>query len=455
MSLIKKRGFSILELVVSFALLSITLVFSLQLYAFNEDSIIVGKAKVKLMERATYEMKTLSNFAETNFDELVSSSTLTEGITVTIVVKESDPLIKHVTINASFATSSGRFLPTVLLERTFYNLDRRREQGSCTIVESDDWKNPSIIDSVQLSGSSTATSLKVQNGIAYVGANSSKLSDPDLYIYDVSDPTQLQLLGSLNTGPGIIDLTLSYPYLFLANTSINAQLQIIDISDPKTPKIKSSLKLQGFNDGGYVGNAVSLYKNIVALGTKKSDGPELHFIDVTDPLLPLEKGAYEFGAGINSLWQEKNYVYVATPLDEELTILSILDIEKPKYVGGFNAAGLSGNGKSIYKLGNMYVGRTIGKGEFLKLDTTNHDEPKLLSSTTLSTSIDALYIREGFAFLGTIDPKAQFQIWRTDTTPSFLSSLELNGRATDIGCDNKTVFVTTSGTEALYSITNK
>ncbi len=442
------RAFSILELIIAFSVLSITLVFGLQLYAFNQDALAHGTAKEKLLGIAVTAIKT-------DFDSLVSTSTETDGTTLSVIVNNLDPFIKLAKIKASRPYGFPPRSMEINLERTFYDMGNKEEQSSCSVRFNHTWNVPIIDDSISLSGSSTATSIKVQEGIAYVGANSPKASDPDLYIFDVSDPGNLRLLSTLNTGPGVMAVSLSWPNLFLANTSINSQLQIVDVSYSLVPTLKTSFKLPGsFNDNSYVGNSIAVNKNIIALGTRKSADPELHFIDISDTAIPVEQGYYELNAGVNAIWLSGIKAYVATPLDEELITISLKDISNPTYLGGFNADGLSGNGKSLYKLGTLYLGRTIGRGELLLLQE-NGGEVSLHSSTTLNTSINSIFVRDSYIFLGTIDPQSQFQIWKMDRSlmPQLESKLELSGKATGIDCDKETIFVTTSDSPSLYSIT--
>ncbi len=98
------------------------------------------------------------------------------------------------------------------------------------------------------------TDIKVKGKYLYLSTNSSKASDLDLYIYDISDFDHLILVSSLNTGPGISSMQIVGNYIYLANKSINAQLQVIDATDLSHLKLISSIKLPGiYNDNTTIG----------------------------------------------------------------------------------------------------------------------------------------------------------------------------------------------------------
>jgi type II secretory pathway pseudopilin PulG len=452
------KGFSILELMIAFAVLSLCLTFSLNLWFFNQNSVTAGENREMLLSRVLQVMAAMATSSQTHFADIVSTSTFIEGVLTKTDVQSLDPFTKTATVTASIPRGfSGTILP-VLLHRTFYDFSRKAEQSSCATSFKLDWKNPFIMSTAFLSGSSTATSVKVQHEIAYVGANSALQSDPDLYIFAVSDPHSMKLLSSLNTGPGIESLALAWPYLFLANTSINAQLQVVDVSDPRNPILRLSFKLPGgFKDIGYVGNTLSYNRGLLALGTRKSLGPEVHLLNASNPLNPIEVAAYEAGSTINNIWLGDTSLYIATPLDEEFSILSISSAQQLQYSGGYNAQGLSGSGLSLYQLGStMYLGRTVGEQELIALNTSSSSLPAVQSSVAVKSSVEGLLIRNPFLFLTSIDSAKQFEVWTIDSSSAFhqLRTLKLSSRGTAIDCDGEELFVATDGNPALYNLSS-
>jgi hypothetical protein len=425
---------SITELLVAFGLLTFVLVFNLQLSFFNEDSFNKAKVKADLLENVVETLNALDDEARENFDTL--NYPLAK-------IKSLDPLIKEVEINN----------PLISFKRKYFNEERKREQNSCALNFVKDWKSPQVIAMASLSGSSTATAIKISGEFAYIAANSPKAIDPDLYIFDISDPSQPLLVTTLNTGPGLNDLELSWPYLYLANTSINSQLQVVDVNNAESPILKGSYKLPGeYKDEGFIGNTLAIYGNTLAIGTKKSDNNELHFYNIENPENIIYKSSFEINTLVNSILLRDKKAYVATALSEELKILDISNIEQPGYLSGYNGPSSLVSAKSLYYLDELYLGRTSGLEELTILSTAS-STPRVISTSTLKTTIERIFAREGFLFLATSSLVEQFQIWkRSLDVLEKISSLTLSGRALDMDCVDETFFVVTNSSPTLYVI---
>ena len=103
------------------------------------------------------------------------------------------------------------------------------------------------IDSVAVLGSvdlgDMAEDVVVSGSYAYVG-----LGDTGLKIVDVSNPMALETVATIETY--VHDIAVSEPYAFMSDGPLN----VIDISDPTTPVVISSLDV---GLGGIEGMAVS------------------------------------------------------------------------------------------------------------------------------------------------------------------------------------------------------
>ena len=182
------------------------------------------------------------------------------------------------------------------------------------------------------------------------------------------------------------------------------------------------------------------------LGLKKSSAPELHVIDVSDPLNPKEVGQWEANTTIHSIIANNNIVYIASPDDAELILLDSHDLSNINKISSWNAPGSSGNGKSLYQDGQtIYLGRTLGNGEFSILDVASSTEIKSLLTLSLKTSVEDILIASTTAFLATLDTAKQFQVWNvTDKArPILESSIKLAASPVALACDGQTIYIAT------------
>ncbi|MHA2365786.1 MAG: LVIVD repeat-containing protein [Candidatus Hodarchaeales archaeon] len=132
-----------------------------------------------------------------------------------------------------------------------------------------------LVELGQIVTGGVAYDIQVIDNLAYLAAGS-------LFIIDVSDPVNPQVIGSYTDGTGTTeDLCIIDDLAFVAGGSDG--LEIINISDPSNP-----VEIGSFNDG-------SQAHEVSVLGTYAfvADGEDgLEVIDVSDPLNPTEVTQY-------------------------------------------------------------------------------------------------------------------------------------------------------------------
>ena len=91
-------------------------------------------------------------------------------------------------------------------------------------------------------------------------------------------------------------------------------------------------------------------------------------------------------------------------------------------MGGYDAVGGSGNGKSLYAVGDsLYLGRTVGGTEFLILNNSNPataDPPGLVAlggKPDVDESVNGLVVRDYLSFLLT---NSQLRVLKTNVPAS-------------------------------------
>jgi hypothetical protein len=327
----------------------------------------------------------------------------------------------------------------------------------CTPL-SGNWENPQIISTIDTGPANPSTAVAVKSNLLYITADSAAQSKPDFFIFDISDNKNPQLLSSLNTGPGLSSIQIAGNYAYVGNTSINGQLEIINISNPAQPVLMKTYKLPGvYSDNTTITNTLIYSKTKIYLGTAKSQIAEFHIIDVSDPLIPQELGSFEINAGINALAIKNSAVFVASPANEEIKILDVSAPGAIRQIGGFDAPGGSGNGKSLSRFtSTLYLGRTVGGNELYSLNIENPNSPQILGSKILGTSINGLAVADNTGFLITNDTNKKLQIWSMNepNNMNLKSTLSPAGTLTGIACQHNTLYITTSNPDGVVIVSS-
>jgi len=256
------------------------------------------------------------------------------------------------------------------------------------------WSNPQTLGTVDVGAGGQATDLDVLNKIVYLTSKASDKKKDDFFVIDVTDGQNPVVTGRINTGLGLNAVDAAGNYAYVANDDKNAQLQVIAITGPVVPDLKTNYRLGEDNaaceNDDKEGNTIFYYAQKVYLGTNKASGdPEFHIIDVSNPLNPTSLGCEEINEDVNAIYVKDNYAYLATS-GTELLVYNISDPANITLAGSFDAPGSSEDGKSIQLIGNtLYLGREQGGRH------DDHHELHILNVTDLS-NIQDLEFRRGY-----------------------------------------------------------
>lgn len=324
--------------------------------------------------------------------------------------------------------------------------------GDCaTMPPEHTWDNPEKTTSADTTPALLkATGLDEKNGFAYMSVDPTLATDPDFFIFNTETPaTQI---ATLNTGPGLSSIDVAGSYAYVANDSKNGQLQIIDISDPYHPILKTTLNvIPGGTDVNSVGNKVFYYDSKIYLGLKKNNYAEFYVIDT--PSLNI-LGSYEVGASVNAIYIKKDYAFIATPNTEELTVIDLNPSSSKfmKRVGGFDAPAGSGNGKSLQIIGDtLYLGRTVGNKEFYILNIENPTTPLVLGFYDVNSSINDLVVVGEYAFLITGLTGNELQILNIANPENItlVGKYNFTDKATNLDFADNRLFISNENQDAL------
>ncbi len=492
-----QRGFSTLEILIAFAILTLALT-SVILVAFGNQSVSVdSQTNSEAIAKAQTQLEIMRATAKTNFSTINlgvycddSSATQCPGlvdsyynrkITVTdcpIPDTNCKQVITDVTYSVSILRPQKVSLSTIVT-------DPQSALGGCSPTLSGDWTQPGMVsyefgkDLLVPQDSSSGfpiTSVQVFAGKLYVTVNNTQGNNlGTLFGFDISDPSKKpQFLFGIDNAPtvreGLNAIAVFGHYAYLANAYTDssaacsvgtncAQLQIVDLNDLAKPLV--NVKIPATTSGGKLAYGTSIFynKGYIYLGLAKASGSgsEFYIIDVgggglpASPTNPILKGNYPVHNGVNAIYVKDYYAYIASPNVENLTILDISNPLGPTRLTGYTPPGPlpdttdgigSDHGESVYiKDNTIYLGRTYGTTEFYML---NSPSASLIKSKDLGsgngTSINGLIIRENLAFLIT---NSQFQIWNTSGSISqYASPLDLpGGSGTAIGCKGNYIYV--------------
>ncbi len=447
-----QTGISTLEMLIALAILVVSVSTVIAVVFGNQSITLDAELSNQALNRAQAVLEAARASARDNFLGLSSATTTDTIYTKDLVVQDLDQYTKKVTSRVSWQTESR--LQKVELTTIVTDYHHAFGADTCSQTLSGDWTDPQLLGSFTVSGGNQGTDIDVFQKKAYLITDSAVATSPDLYILNVTDSANPAQLSVLNTGPGLRAIRAIGNYAFVANSSINAQLQVLGISNPSSPSKLKDFKV-GSGSGLGVGNSIFYVNNTVYLGLTKGNGQEFNVIDVTDPLHPVFKGGYETNTQVNAIWVSGKYAYLTTPATEELTILDVSNSANIVRAGGFDAAGGSGNGKSLYLLENkIYLGRTVGNQEFYVLEDSNPaTNLPSLGFKDINNSVNDLIVRSALAFLLTPGQLKIFDASNPSNITQWGSFLSLpSGAGATMDCELNLLYIAQHVSSALQII---
>lgn len=325
------------------------------------------------------------------------------------------------------------------------------------------WRNPLTLGSIDLGPGNGGTSLAVRNGLVYLTASASDAKKYDFFIVDATDGYNPIKRGSINTGPGLNSVAILDDYVYVANDTADAQLQIINISNPDFPILVSSLKLI---NGGGVGLAVAVQGNYVYVGTKGSGVQEFFVVDVSNPVSPSVVGSLEIGADVHDIFVYNDRVFLATSEDShEFIVVNASSPSNPHQAASVDLAGSSENGRAVYvnfQDNRAFIARSAGGNnpanpEIAVIDVTNPDALVTLGVMDFAADVNGVFAADNLLFLGTNMSNEEFQIFESadPANMTYYSGFNFPQMATDLAFENNTIYVSVRSNDALRIITSE
>ena len=173
--------------------------------------------------------------------------------------------------------------------------------------------------------------LSLSGNFAYVSTYISFIDSTELYIIDISDPTNPQKVGCYSTdaedGYGIRNIRSLQNHLYFVNK--RGELFILDVSDPLNPQEVPHLFTER------VGHFLISNNFIFA-----TDGKGFLIVDISDLSMPKVEAYYD-GGQVLGMITSGDYLYVAYG-EKGIRILDISNPSKPEEVGFWEGDSISG-----------------------------------------------------------------------------------------------------------------
>ncbi|KKW23303.1 MAG: hypothetical protein UY65_C0005G0005 [Parcubacteria group bacterium GW2011_GWA2_51_12] len=424
-------GFSTLEIMIALAVVVLS-VSAVILVSFGSQFMGVdAQTNDEAIYKAEAKLEQVRALSRSSFASVRSDGPVPDGMySLSTEVTDISPCAKYATVRVNWQNDI-RPLETALHTKLTSPADAHALAGDCAAEPpADGWTAPTTLGSADLTPSgSQATDLDVVGEYAYVTGVHANAASADFFVFDLDDPADPQLVGSLNTGKGLNAVDVAGSYAFVAHNATNTQLQVIDISNPAAPALISSASrtLPGVGASFPEGQSIYYYDNHVFIGTYETAGNEFHAYDVTDATNPQHLGSYSVNHNVHDIVVRGPYAYLAlSSTSDSAGELLILNVNNPlsiTEVGSYNPPGTHCYATALYALGTrLYVG--MGKmysqcdgalPDLYILDISLPFLPTFLGSADLGLGnnnfVSGMVVSGNLAFLSVSQPMAGFQVW--------------------------------------------
>jgi hypothetical protein len=311
-----------------------------------------------------------------------------------------------------------------------------------------DWSPPVSLSSYNAAGTQDALDVFSVGNYAYL------CDGTVMTILDMTTPANPTFVGSYTASSTVNHVYVDGTYAYLSTINNSAELTIVNISNPASPALASTVNLADTNDalttfvaGGfaYVGRAVD-----TTSGTN-----EFYIINVSNPNSPSTLGSINLTGNVNNIKVNGNFAYLATAVDTtEVVVINVTNKSAPTTAGSYNAAGtadgvdLGIQGTTLYL---AEVNNTSG-AEVFALSIATPSTPSLLGTYEVGGNVTGISPTANYLFLSTIVATRQFIVVNS-STPSSLTlraNVNLGVNANDIKFSGTYAYIaTTSDTQEM------
>ena len=316
----------------------------------------------------------------------------------------------------------GASVNSVVVKGDYAYLATDGNNKELTTIDVSNPGSPSIVDTNDIGGNANAFDVVVDDTELYL------VKGKYLYSFSLIDPAEPDYLDRINVDDKARELFLSENNVYIATEEDDAELQIVDVTNP------ANLNQIGEYDlpGNLKATDVYVLGNTAYISTQNNGGgPEFFIFEISDPSDPVYIGDYNFNETIHSFGIVGPYALVGTNfLNEELSVIDISVPASPSPVSGFDLSGyvlgMSANCSIIY------AATSSNDGEFFIISTEVADCGYASSGTLESSTFDtdsAQVTYNWLSFTGSqpIDTDIRFQIATSNNSTGPWSFVGPNG----------------------------
>lgn len=216
--------------------------------------------------------------------------------------------------------------------------------------------NPSSLsftNITNLPGNADANGLDVVGNRLYIVRATS--SDPELVVYDITNPSAPTLLGSIQDPNTLSKIIVDGSYAYIASSANSGELTIYNISNPASITFTSGLDLSSSTDG----TRLAWYGSRIAV----VQGAFIRLVNVANPLAPALLGSYV--AGTTATWisgdATNNYIFFTASGSPHFRVINVTNPLSPTVLGSQTYGGTLTNVYYDSVLNRAFV---TGNGDF-------------------------------------------------------------------------------------------
>ncbi len=438
MKRIFNKGFSTVELMIAFALMSLVFGgviladFSASYWAIAAETSNEGlyKAKTRLEELRAVVKKDFRLASSSPATKVLDTSCNSGSLCyfVQTIVSDLSPCSKYVQAQVDWQVQNYPTTTTSL----FTNLTDTGEAinlgGDCPLIAPQGaWSSMVASTTFPSSVAGTPKSIDMLGGVMYMGTDASPYFRILAPAGAVAFTNSFALLDAVNAVDTARDIATGRTYAYLAMASTSRQLAVVDVTDMYKPVQVASIQLANVSGATSDGWRVAYYEQKVYITTRDSAGNELHILDASNPAAPVELASLDLSTSVYSFVVRgqyingaiKRYMFAADSLDSgEVKIIDVTNAASPALATtldlpdtGCSLVSNQPDGTSAFVSGNtLYVGREHSSvscpslPNVYAIDISNPLAPVITSSAVSNSSdggIIGLRVSGDFVFLMT------------------------------------------------------
>ena len=284
------------------------------------------------------------------------------------------------------------------------------------------WASPRVVGSADINGSGNGRKVVYKSNYAFIIKEVAAIfigANPDLNVFDISDPANPVLVAALDLDGDLQNIAISGNYIYISATGTAQELQIFNISNPASPVLVGSYDAPGFNSSvsgiAVSGSPARLTKGAELLAA------EVFIINVSNPATPSLLGSVETGQAMNEVYISNSRAYITSTSDT--AELRVIDFSTPSAPTSLSTLDLSGTTDALTIDGYQST-VYIGQGTNLRIvNISNPAAPVQVGSVATSgtgiindVALERTLYR--YIFIGTGTLTAELQIAQIDNPPT-------------------------------------